>query len=105
LLPCWWLYAFTVTAAGTGSPLRSMLVMFVFWLGTLPMMLAVGLGARRFFGPWRHRLPLVSAGLLVMLGLFSIASHLDLIPLRWTHRLMAPVPTAGKTSSSMLHAH
>jgi sulfite exporter TauE/SafE len=106
LLPCGWLYAFTVTAAGTGTPLRSMLVMFVFWLGTLPMMVAVGLSARRFFGPWRQRLPLVSASLLVMLGLFSIASHLDLIPqMRWTHQLMAPVPSATGSPVSLPHAH
>ena len=108
LLPCGWLYAFTVTAAGTGSPATSMLVMFAFWLGTLPMMITVALGARRFFGPWRQRLPLVSAGLLVMLGLFSIASHLDLIPqMRWVHRLTGAVPVAqgAGPGDAMPHAH
>jgi hypothetical protein len=90
LLPCGWLYAFTVTAAGTGSPVNSAAVMFFFWLGTLPMMVTVGLGARRVFGPLRQRLPIVTAGLLVALGLFSIASHLDLVPqMRWTHHLLS----------------
>lgn len=44
LLPCGWLYAFVVTAAGTGSgtPLHGAALMAVFWLGTLPMMLTVG---------------------------------------------------------------
>lgn len=46
LLPCGWLYAFVVTAAATGSASGGAMVMSVFWIGTLPVMLAVGLGAR-----------------------------------------------------------
>ncbi|MBY0396942.1 MAG: sulfite exporter TauE/SafE family protein, partial [Thermoleophilia bacterium] len=51
LLPCGWLYAFVVTAAGTGHALAGALVMAVFWLGTLPMMVGVGAGFRRIAGP------------------------------------------------------
>jgi sulfite exporter TauE/SafE len=107
LLPCGWLYAFVVVAGGAGSPLRGALVMLVFWAGTLPVMLAVGFGARAFFGPLRARLPLISAATIVVLGLFSIANHFGLVPgMRWMHDLTATVPLAdGSTAGPHLHSH
>ncbi|MFT3787437.1 MAG: sulfite exporter TauE/SafE family protein [Tepidisphaeraceae bacterium] len=45
LLPCGWLYAFVITAAGTGSTLLGAGAMAVFWLGTLPMLVTIGTGA------------------------------------------------------------
>jgi len=76
LLPCGWLYAFVATAGGTGSVSRAMLVMLVFWAGTLPMMLSVGFGAQRMFGPMRQKLPTLTAATVVILGLLSISGHL-----------------------------
>jgi sulfite exporter TauE/SafE len=108
LLPCGWLYAFVVTAGGAGSPLRGALVMLIFWAGTLPMMLAVGFGARAFFGPLRARLPMVSAAVIVMLGVFSIANHFGVVPgMRWMHELTPAVPTAAGAPATAPphHAH
>ena len=51
LLPCGWLWAFLVTAAGTGTPLGGASVMAAFWLGTVPALLAVGLGAQLVSAP------------------------------------------------------
>lgn len=54
LLPCGWLWAFALIAAGTASPLWGAAVMAVFWMGTVPILAAVGLGAgaiRTRFGP------------------------------------------------------
>src|SRR5262245_22112925 len=62
LLPCGWLYVFVATAGGTARVLDAMLIMFVFWLGTLPMMVTIGLGAQRMFGAFGRRLPLAAAG-------------------------------------------
>ena len=99
LLPCGWLYAFVVTAGGAGTPLRGALVMLVFWVGTLPMMLAVGYGAQRFFGPLRARLPMVSAGVIVVLGLFSIAHHFGLVPgMQWMHDLTVAMPSVSASA-------
>jgi sulfite exporter TauE/SafE len=50
LLPCGWLYAFVVTAAGTGNPLTAALVMATFWIGTLPALAIVGASARGLLG-------------------------------------------------------
>jgi len=81
LLPCGWLYVFVATAGGTGRVLDAMLIMFVFWLGTLPMMVTVGLGAQRLFGAFQRRLPLVAAGAAVVLGFLSMAGRISARPL------------------------
>jgi len=72
LLPCGWLWAFLVTAAGTGFALGGAAVMTAFWLGTVPALVAVGLGAQLISGPLRRHVPAITAVLLVALGLFAI---------------------------------
>jgi len=71
-LPCGWLWAFVVTAAGTGSALKGAAVMTAFWAGTVPALLAVGLGAQLVSAPLRRHVPTVTAILLVGLGLYAI---------------------------------
>jgi sulfite exporter TauE/SafE len=77
LLPCGWLWAFVVSAAGTGSPATAAAVMSVFWLGTVPAMT----GVLAFGGPLidrlRNRLPIVTAVALVVVGIGTLSA-------RWT---------------------
>jgi sulfite exporter TauE/SafE len=80
LLPCGWLYVFVATAGGTGRMPDAIAVMFFFWLGTLPMMATVGLGAQRMFGTFQRRLPLVAAGAAVALGLLTMAGRMSARP-------------------------
>jgi uncharacterized protein len=95
LLPCGWLWAFVVSAAGTASPWLGATVMATFWLGTVPAMtglLALG-------GPLvdriRRRMPVVSAGVLIALGLATLA-------VRWCDAGAAGVdaPTCHSTTGS-----
>lgn len=72
LLPCGWLYTFVIVAGGTGSAARGAIVMAAFWAGTVPMLVTVGAGAARLLGPFSRRLPLVSAALVLVLGVLSI---------------------------------
>lgn len=76
LLPCGWLYAFVATAGGTGSVPAALVVMFFFWVGTLPAMLAVGAGLQRLTGRFRTRLPLATAVAVVVIGALSIFGRL-----------------------------
>ena len=85
LLPCGWLYVFVATAAGTGRVPDAVLVMLFFWVGTLPMMTAVGVGAQRVFGTFQRRLPLVSAGAAVVLGVLSMAGKIAVRPAEHAH--------------------
>jgi sulfite exporter TauE/SafE len=76
LLPCGWLWAFVIAAAGTGSPITGGLTMFAFWLGTVPAMV----GLLRVTGPLlarvRARMPAITAVALIAIGLGTLA-------LRW----------------------
>jgi len=72
LLPCGWLYAFAVAAAGTGSSLWGMLVMGAFWLGTVPALLGVAMGATGAFGSLRKHAPILGALTLIVLGLWGV---------------------------------
>lgn len=80
LLPCGWLYAFVAAAAGTGSPAFGALTMFVFWLGTLPVLISVGAGVRAISGPLASRLPVVLPLVIIAAGLFTIFSRLGVSP-------------------------
>jgi hypothetical protein len=72
MLPCGWLWAFVVTAAGTGSAVGGVAVMTAFWAGTVPVLLALGLGAQVVAVPLRRHIPAVTAVILVGLGLYAI---------------------------------
>ncbi|MES2176690.1 MAG: sulfite exporter TauE/SafE family protein [Gemmatimonadota bacterium] len=89
LLPCGWLYTFVVSAAATGSAAGGALVMCFFWLGTLPMMFAVGIGARRLMGPFAARLPLISGAAVMVLGFLSIVGRIGASAVHVTHTLHA----------------
>jgi sulfite exporter TauE/SafE len=92
LLPCGWLYAFVVTAAGTGHVTRALLVMAMFWVGTLPAMVAVGASVQRLAGPLRRRLPLVTAVAVVVIGFLSMWGRL-------------PSPTPRTATPPEAHVH
>lgn len=68
LLPCGWLWVFVATAAGTASAGHGAIVMTAFWLGTLPVMVALGAGVQKFFGAAGTRLPLTAAVALVVVS-------------------------------------
>lgn len=92
LLPCGWLYAFVAAAGGTGSPLQAALVMLLFWTGTLPVMVTFGLGLQRLAGPARRALPLVTASVVVAIGLLTITGRLR------------PTLVPGPHASGQVHA-
>ena len=75
-LPCGWLYAFVATAAAAGGLQRGALTMLVFWMGTVPMLVTVGMGARWAFGPLRRHLPALTAVIVMFLGGLTIAGRL-----------------------------
>lgn len=90
LLPCGWLYAFAITAAGTGSAGLGAVTMAAFWAGTLPVLVALGTGLQRLSGPLARRLPAVTSLVLVAVGLYTLAGRLSLDPAA----LASVVPTA-----------
>ncbi len=72
LLPCGWLYLFVIFAAGTGAVLPAIAVMAAFWLGTLPSLTALVMGAlqaRAVDGlGWPKLVPILGALVLIIFG-------------------------------------
>ena len=78
LLPCGWLYAFAVTAAGTGSPLNGALVMAAFWAGNAPVLLGLGVALSAAVGRVRRHVPVLSAAVIFAIGLFTVTVRANL---------------------------
>lgn len=72
LLPCGWLYAFVLVAAGSGSVVLGPVIMAVFWVGTVPLLVAVGAGIRAATGPLARHAPVVAAVMLICVGTASL---------------------------------
>ncbi|HSQ59303.1 MAG TPA: sulfite exporter TauE/SafE family protein [Acidobacteriota bacterium] len=103
LIPCGFLYGFVGVAAGTGSPFAGAAVMAVFWAGTLPVMATVGLIAQSAFGRWRGRLPVVTAALLIVFGLLTIAGRLGSFGGHAHHAAPNPLGAAAAPGGSATH--
>lgn len=105
-LPCGWLYLFVLIAAGTGQVAHALAVMGAFWLGTLPALTAVALGARQLIPRFQSSLPIIAGVLLIVTGLYTatgraaadlstmVAPHVDLdgSPDAWIHWTEQPLP-------------
>jgi len=72
LLPCGWLWAFLAVAAGAGSPIGGALVMAVFWVGTVPILVAIGMGVQFVGGLWRGRVAVIAALAMIVVGLHAM---------------------------------
>jgi len=123
MIACGPLQAMYVFAAGTGSAIEGAKIMFVFGLGTLPMLLGFGIFASKISAKTTHNIIKYSGILVIILGLImlnralvlqgggydaeSIASKVGLlgagtIPANGAspNVVKTPVPTAGNTVSS-----
>lgn len=92
LLPCGWLYAFAVAAAGTGTPATGALVMASFWAGSVPLLAGLGAGIGLLGVRLRRHLPVASALLMLAVGLASLFGRLNVPKL------------AAASAESALHA-
>jgi hypothetical protein len=78
LLPCGWLYAFVVTAAGTASPLTGAAVMAAFWLGNMPILLGVGFGVQTIAKGVRRHIRTLQATALIVVGMIGLVSRVNM---------------------------
>ncbi|MCH5373653.1 MAG: sulfite exporter TauE/SafE family protein [Planctomycetes bacterium] len=90
LLPCGWLYAFAVIAAGTGSAVGGAAIMLAFWAGTVPVLASLGVAVQTLTGTVGRRVPMATAMLLVILGLGTVAERFALSG----ESLVAPVASS-----------
>ncbi len=101
LMPCGWLYAFVVTAAGTGSAVRGAAFMTLFWIGTVPALVAVAVGMRRASGRLQRSLPVVSAVIVIGFGIASLGNRMGASAAHASHN----ESDAARNAPSVPHAH
>jgi len=75
LLPCGWLYLFALVAAGTGSAVWGPVVMFAFWLGTVPALTALISGTVALSARFKTATPTAAAMLLIFAGIFTFSGR------------------------------
>ena len=75
LLPCGWLYLFALIAAGTGSVTMGPVVMFAFWIGTVPALTGLIAGTRLLSQPFGLLVPTAAAVLLIVGGGFTASGR------------------------------
>ncbi len=71
-MPCGWLYVFVFAAAGTGSPFWGAMVLMTFWLGSLPALGGLMLGALSFVPRFSARMSTVMAAVMILLGIYTM---------------------------------
>jgi len=101
-LPCGYLYAFALSAAGTGSPEGGALLMVAFWLGTLPALILVGAVLGRLSQALRTRLPLLTGIVLIAMGALGVLGR-GLGPLPSSSR--SPAQALGDVAGGTVHEH
>ncbi len=87
-LPCGMVYSALVTAMLSGSAVSGAALMLAFGLGTLPMLLSLGLAGVRLRAFTARRPVRIGAGLLVLgFGVLGIARAAGGLPDSWLHTL------------------
>ncbi len=78
MLPCGWLWAFLAVAAAAGGVLGGMAVMGVFWAGTVPILLVIGVGTHRLAPAIRRLVPATMGVALVAVGILTALTRVPL---------------------------
>lgn len=71
-LPCGWLYGFVIGAAATENMTTSVMIMFMFWLGTVPALLLTPFLFQKIVGPIKEKFPTIASIILLIAGIFVI---------------------------------
>lgn len=101
ILPCGWLFAFVIVAAGTAGPMQGALVMAVFGLGSVPALAGMALSMTLLVGRFRRAIPWCSAFLVTTVGAITLVerSQVNLEPMMAHSAAIADQRTVQKPGS------
>ena len=74
-LPCGWVYIFVIGAVAAKNPLYGAGILFVFWLGTIPVLSALPLVYKKTVGRRSRRLTMAAGIVLILIGLANMVVH------------------------------
>ncbi len=97
LLPCGWLYAFVVAAAGTGSAAHGALLMVAFGLGSVPTLVLIALSTHGIRRPWPRLAPALAALLLILVGASFLGGRLH-VPALTVEAAAGPIAIPSSSS-------
>jgi len=98
LLPCGWLWAFALVAAGTGSALDGGMVMLAFWAGTVPILALLGAGIAALGHGQRKALAAIAGIAMVAVGVHTAGMRAGLaVPI--AQRLTEQSVAAGRAGN------
>jgi len=103
LLPCGWLYAFVAMAAGSGRAMSGAFLMFVFWIGTVPILAGIGTGVRELLVRTGRALQVATAVLVMALGFVSIAGRWNIAVAQVTRGQSEQAEPAGPPDHPPCH--
>jgi hypothetical protein len=81
-VPCGWVYIFVIGAAAVKNPLYGGLMLFIFWLGTVPALSFFPIIYKKSVGIAPRKVTLIAGIILITAGLANFALHM--IPSRGT---------------------
>ena len=76
LLPCGWLYTYVTASIATRNPFTGTMVMFLFWLGSLPALSVLPQMVKKTIQAGSLRQQRIAGGILIGAGLYSLVSFL-----------------------------
>lgn len=100
-IPCGWLYAFVIVAAGTSDMLTGGVVMLAFWLGTVPVLSLLGVGIAHVSPLWRQATPWIAIAACLLLG-WSMLCNRSVLNLDSLYQQLAGVKLTTSTAP-LLH--
>lgn len=102
ILPCGWLFAFVIVAAGTAGPMAGALVMAVFALGSVPALAGMAVSMTMLVGRFRHAIPWCSALLVTLVGAMTLLerSQVNLEPMMARSARASDAVTGSTTATN-----
>ena len=64
--------------------------MFVFWLGTLPMLVTIGAGVQRLSGTLGAKMPVLTCLVLLVVGMWTLLGRSFINPVALADRVSQP---------------
>lgn len=101
LMPCGPLQAMQLYALSTGSPIKGALSMFLFSLGTVPLMFAFGAVSRMLSQKFTHKVMTAGAVLVIVLGITMFGNGASLSGLS-IQSMIGEQSVAGEASSESI---
>ena len=74
-LPCGWVYIFVLGAVAAKNPLYGAGILFIFWLGTVPVLSALPFAYKKTIGRGSRKLVVAAGIVLILVGIANVAVH------------------------------